>query len=62
MVPSQELVAVWRDGWNLTDEQRAAALEKLAISVATTTDWPDIPPPPPPPSPPPPPHPRRSSA
>ena len=29
MVPSQKLVAVWRDGRNLTDEQRAAALEKL---------------------------------
>ena len=30
MVPSQNLVAVWRDGPNLTDEQRAAALEKLS--------------------------------
>ena len=35
MVPSQKLVAVWRDGPNLTDEQRAAALEKLSSAVVT---------------------------
>jgi CubicO group peptidase (beta-lactamase class C family) len=33
MVPSQNLVAVWRDGFNLTDEQRASALEKLSSAV-----------------------------
>ena len=35
MVPSQNLVAVWRDGPDLTDEQRAAALEKLTSAVVT---------------------------
>ena len=35
MVPSQNLVAVWRDGPELTDEQRAAALEKLTSAVVT---------------------------
>ena len=40
MVPSQNLVAVWRDGPDLTDEQRAAALEKLSSSavVAVVSD------------------------
>ena len=35
MVPSQKLVAVWRDGPNLTDEQRAAALETFSSAVVT---------------------------
>ena len=35
IVPSQKLVAVWRDGPELTDEQRAAALEKLTSAVVT---------------------------
>ena len=33
MVPSQNLVAVWRDGPDLTHEQRAAALAKLSSAV-----------------------------